>query len=244
MNFIGAPTIISTITTSVRTLWNHIDNGRNIDANKLSVSTVIMLDPLTTILRLSILKYKPEHTKIGVANNKLTFYEPHVYQGISRWWSGDSRKDIQYLYLPLLYFSCIKHGYIESIFTKSKSKDHILNRINEMAIDGLRTLRTIYDQQHHKIDMVTNCIDAYIHLLSVSDDNSEFIKEKFANVQNTIKLTYNEFTNEWNESYIKIILELIDELNNKTSETYSTNIISTIETMLNNMDEIIDKARS
>ena len=75
-----------------------------------------MLDPITTVLRLGILKYKPECTKIGVANNKLTFYEPTVYQGIYRWWSGDSRTDIQYLYLPLLYFSCIHHGYVNSIF--------------------------------------------------------------------------------------------------------------------------------
>lgn len=243
MNYFS-PSIISTLTTSVKTLWNHFDTTKNVDANKISVSTTILLDPLTTVLRLSILKYKPDCTKLGVANNKLTFYEPTIYQGISRWWSGDSRTDIQYLYLPILYFSCIRHGYVSSIFDRSSNKQEVLNRINEMAIEGLKTLRNIYNRQHTKIDMVTNCIDSYIHILSVSDDNSNFIKNKYENVLNTIKLTYTEFSKEWSEKYIKIILELFDELKTRDSTIYSANLINTIENMFNTMDELIDKTRS
>ncbi len=244
MSVFLTPTFITSFTSGIKTVWNHFDGSRNIDANKLSVSTIILLDPLTTILRLGILKYKQDSTKIGVANNKLTFYEPTVYQGIYRWWSGDSRTDIQYLYLPLLYFSCIHHNYVKSIFDECENKEEILNRINSMAIDGLKTLRNIYSQHHHKIDMVTNCIDSYIHLLSVTDDDSGFIKSKYEDVQNTIKLTYKEFSKEWTTSYIKIILDLINELHNKDSTEYRASIVSNIEGMLNTMDGLIDRARS
>lgn len=244
MNPMNVPSILSALSTGAKKMWEQLDN-RAAETNKLSVSTILMLDPITTVIRLGILKYKPESTKIGVIDNKLVFYEPTVYQGISRWWSGDSRMDVQYLYLPVLYFACIKHGYVESVFDDFEDKDIILQKLSDMALEGLKSLRSIYNHQHHKIDAVTNMIDSYIHLLTNKTDNSEFVKEKIDTIQNTIKLTFTEFTKEWKESYIKIILNLIEELDNeKDSDTYNRNIISTVETMLSNMDQEIDKCRS
>jgi len=244
INPISAPSIIYTLTTGVKKMWDQMDN-RNGDANKLSVSSILMLDPLTTILRLGILKYKSDNTKIGVVDNKVVFYEPTIYQGFSRWWAGDSRKDIQYLNLPILYFACIKHGYVESFFDESDDKENIINRISDMALEGLRTLRKIYNHPNHKIDAITTLLDAYIHILTTKSDNSDFVRDKMSELQNTIKLTYAEFTKEWKESFVKIILKLIDELEEDTeSDTYNNNIIGTIDTLLNNMDQQIDKCRS
>ena len=72
----------------------------------------------------------------------------------------------------------------------------------------------------------------------------DLLKSKYDDVQNTIKLTYKEFSKEWTTSYIKIMLDLIDELENKDSIDYRSSIIGNIEGMLNTMDNLIDKSRS
>jgi hypothetical protein len=236
--------MLTTLTANARSILHSLDY-RNFNG-KTSVSTTILLDPITTIFKLSLLKFKPEFTKIGITGNKIAYYEPVMYQGISRWWSGDSRVDIQYLYLPLLYFSCIRHGYVPSVFDAIESKSEILDRMNKMAIDGLQTLRVIYAK--NDINMITNCLDSYIHLLSVNDDKGGFIKNKFDNILNTTKMTYIEFVKEWSVKYISIILNMFDEhdtkhLNMKQNNVYAMSIINTIENMLNTMDDLIDKSR-
>ncbi len=238
------PTVTQTL-SHIKTLWNQIDNYKTSEnSNKISTSSIMLLDPMTTMLRLAILKFKQRSTKIGVANHKLTFYEPVIYQGIVRWWYGDSRIDIQYLYLPILYFACIRHNYVKTHFDEYEEKRQIFDKINILALDGLKILRSIYNQNDTRTDIITNCIDSYIHILSVSNDKSDFIQQKYEDMQNTIRLIYQEFSKEWSERYVQIILNLISELETIRIDTFKTNISVTIESMLNNMDQIIDKIRS
>ena len=67
-----------------------------------------ILDPLTCIIRLGILEFKPIGTKISLNNNKIKYNDPCVIQGALRWSNGDNREDLHNLYYPLL--KCI-HWY-------------------------------------------------------------------------------------------------------------------------------------
>ena len=57
-----------------------------------------ILDPLTCIIRLSILEFKPIGTKISLNNNKIKYNDPSVIQGALRWSNGDNREDLHNLF--------------------------------------------------------------------------------------------------------------------------------------------------
>ena len=44
----------------------------------------VLLEPLTCILRIILLKYKETGTKISIHNNSINYNEPNYYQGFVR----------------------------------------------------------------------------------------------------------------------------------------------------------------
>ena len=54
-----------------------------------------IIDPLTCVVRLALLKYKPHGTKISVKENQISYNEPHLLQGPLRWTFGDCRGERQ-----------------------------------------------------------------------------------------------------------------------------------------------------
>ena len=61
----------------------------------------ILLEPLSSIFRLLLLKYKPVGTKISICNNSIKYNSPGYSQGIMRNINGDAREDLHNLYNPL-----------------------------------------------------------------------------------------------------------------------------------------------
>ena len=62
----------------------------------------LILEPVCCILRIILLSYKPEGTKISIQNNSIQYNDPTFYQGIWRTIYGDNRDDIHNLYAPIL----------------------------------------------------------------------------------------------------------------------------------------------
>jgi len=62
----------------------------------------LILEPFNCILRIILLNYKKEGTKISIQNNSIQYSDPSLYQGIIRSIYGDNRDDIHNLYAPIL----------------------------------------------------------------------------------------------------------------------------------------------
>ena len=62
----------------------------------------LILEPLSCVLKIAILHYKPVGTKISVSNNSIKFHEPSMLQGITRSLGGDSRQDLHNICHPLM----------------------------------------------------------------------------------------------------------------------------------------------
>ena len=60
-----------------------------------------ILDPLSCVIRLAILSFKPSGTKISITRNKISYNEPSILQGTIRWSQGDNRDDLHNIYNPL-----------------------------------------------------------------------------------------------------------------------------------------------
>ena len=57
---------------------------------------------MCSIMRMILLNYKIEGTKISIYNNSISYNEPNYYQGIIRNYNGDTIKDLHNLYNPFM----------------------------------------------------------------------------------------------------------------------------------------------
>merc|ERR1711981_1556014 len=61
-----------------------------------------ILEPLSCLVRLGMIKYKEKGIKISIHDNKISFHDPNFYQGTIRWHSGDNRNDLHNLCNPII----------------------------------------------------------------------------------------------------------------------------------------------
>lgn len=135
-----------------------------------NVNDIQLLEPLSIIIKLAIINFKDELTKIAVTNNKLYIQSPSFYQGIVRYLYGNNREDICFLLKPIL----------RSIEIHKPNTNDDLIYIYELAISGLKKLKKSYK---NIASNVCNSLDLYISILTahlegndLSVDSYEFNK--------------------------------------------------------------------
>jgi hypothetical protein len=199
-----------------------------------------LLDPLTTVIKLSMLQYKSSKTKIRIANNKIAFSEASFFQGINRWMGGDSRSNIHYLYLPILYFCYLKYECQHSTENIPHNFSVVVEIFNKLVIDGLQELKKTYlDSQN---DLVINCLDLYLLMLSSEDEPS--IRQRYDKMNVTTKNTYEEFLKCWRPKNIEIIKELFDELDKENKNAiFVEKTLEMIDSYLDAINHSIDRLR-
>jgi hypothetical protein len=117
---------------------------------KKDTSKQLILEPLSCILKLSLLQYKEVGTKISVTNNSLKFNEPSLFQGFSRSMGGDSRHDLHNICHPLM--KCLEW------YPFSEGVNAFFYR---ECVKGLEILKSSYESN----SIINHTIDHYIGLL-------------------------------------------------------------------------------
>jgi hypothetical protein len=161
-----------------------------------------VVDPLKTIIKLSILSCKPIGTKLAIMDNTIYIQEPGVFQGITRKYFKCRKSDLHYLYNPI-YYAC--RTFMNEEYVKQQPR---IVRLFERAILGLQKLKETYRDcsiiQHslnHYISLVENYTkEFYIPNLFKKDNMSDFYTNEFLNSTN----------DQWNAERIKILLDLIE----------------------------------
>jgi hypothetical protein len=111
-----------------------------------------IIDPLTCVVRLALLKYKPHGTKISVKENQITYNEPCILQGSIRWTFGDCRDDLHNLFNPLkkgLEWFNLNNSEIYGLFN--------------FCVEGLECLKQTYD----KNSIIAHSLDHYISIIEL-----------------------------------------------------------------------------
>ena len=178
-----------------------------------------ILDPLTTVIRLSILSFKHVGTKISINLNKIEYQEPNILQGTFRWSKGDKRSDLHNLCNPL---KICRSKY-------NPTDDERLANIYSKAKIGLKNLQSLYDENS---DSTSHALSHYINILN----GSEF---KIDNEQLEI---YNKFSKVWTDNDIDIINDILIEIEDKLkkNEDFSC-YLNSIDAILNGKDLEIKK---
>src|SRR5687767_13306792 len=131
-----------------------------------SDSPIEFIDPLCTVIKLALLHYKDNGTKISISNNVLNIQDASLLQGFQRWYNHDARDQLYQLKLPIFYFRGIVLGYIA--FDHLQIDNDTLEMINELAIKGLKKMRITYDNDRKSGSLIKNCIDDYIKILTTN----------------------------------------------------------------------------
>jgi|SaaInlStandDraft_1057018.scaffolds.fasta_scaffold68748_2 hypothetical protein len=170
-----------------------------------------ILDPLTTVIRLSILSFKIYGTKISINYNKIEYQEPTLLQGTFRWKNGDKRSDLHNLCNPLKICR-LKY---------SPEDDERIKNIYNKSIEGLGNLKSLYE---HTADSTKHALSHYINILNGEDLNID---------ENQLEI-YNKFNSIWSDKDIDIINDLLIEIENKFNNNQD------IDSYLNSIDAILN----
>lgn len=178
-----------------------------------------ILDPLTTVIRLSILSFKDVGTKISINLNKIEYQEPNILQGTFRWSKGDKRSDLHNLCNPL-----------KICRTKYEpDNDDRISNIYTKAIQGLLNLQTLYDENY---DSTSHALSHYINILNGFEYKID---------QEQLEI-YNKFSKVWTDNDIDIINDILIEIENKSSKNEDfSSYLNSIDAILNGKDIEIKK---
>ncbi len=177
-----------------------------------------ILEPLTCLVRLSIIDFKPLGTKISLNNNRIKYNDPNMLQGALRWSNGDNREDLHNLYNPLIKAT---QWY--------DHEDEQIRNIFKYAVKGLQKLQSSYN----KNTVISHSIQLYIDYLEKYLDGEKLEKEQ--EEESTIS---KELKALWNEREItilnNILLQLEDNRKKNTPELIEeqNTLITTLETIL------------
>lgn len=111
----------------------------------------VIIDPFSCLVKLSLIRYLEEGTKVSIYQNRLNFNAPSYIQGIVRFMYGDNREDLHNILLPIQ--KCVEW------FWNDKNND-IIYMFNN-AVLGLKFLKNSYSTYA----TIQHTLDYYIIIL-------------------------------------------------------------------------------
>lgn len=197
------------------------------DNTKINIKTYI-LDPLSVIIKLAILNNKPIGTKLLIKNNVIYFQEPGPFQSICRMIYNTNKTDLQYLFNPL-HIACI-HFLSKSFVEKTP-------RIKKIFICAQYGLKKLIDT-YKSCSIITLTLNYYYalltnHIQQVFNEHM-FVKDSFTCYYT--QPVCESLNKQWNETKIKIVLDIITFL---IDNEEASNNVKSLETIMNGIDENI-----
>ena len=206
-----------------------------------------ILDPLSCVIRLAILSFKPNGTKISITQNKISYNEPSILQGTIRWTQGDNRDDLHNIFKPLLKAT--------EWYDTNKSE---LQEIFKLAISGLEKLKQAYSNN----STINHSIDRYILILQndTNDTNSSCSSSSSSSrhnsrpSSNSRPITRNSASSSaesnhifeelkllWSPREINIINNLLLEINDLYDKDEPIeHMISSVESIINQKEQSVN----
>ena len=165
-----------------------------------------ILHPMNCMVRLALLQYKSDSTKISVIDNSIYYNQPGLLQGIIRYVNGDKREDIHNIYQPILkaieWYDVSNPLYLD-IFKKC-----IIGF--DRLIDTYSTHSIIHTTLQHYRKLINDAIEE-------KQIEETIDPEKESPLINQLQ----EF---WEEGEIKVVYQLLQLLSNQNNDIYIKNI--------------------
>lgn len=151
-----------------------------------------IIDPISCIIKLSLLNYYPDSTKISIHDNAIIFDEPGFLQGTYRKIYGDGRDDLHNLHNPI------------SKAIQWYSKVENISDLFILTIDGLNKLKKNYPDR----SIVSDALSSYVKL----------IQRGIINKSSKYTQMYENLT-DVEKNYISSLDASVIGINNKSNES-------------------------
>jgi hypothetical protein len=205
-----------------------------------------ILEPISTLIKLAIISFKNDGTKIAISDHSIYVQSPSPFQGTKRWLYGNSREELHQLLKPL--YRCTQ--------LLNPETDTNAKVIYNLAISGLKKLKKSYGGSsstiNHTIDLYisvlqSNLLDKTIYIDSITGGgDSEKVNtdddKTPLDFSISARINFNElFKDVWSDDDIRLVATLFtraEEIKD-TNETEKKNYIKAIENILTAKDTII-----
>ena len=185
----------------------------------------VIIDPFSCLIKLSLLKFLGNGTKISIYQNSIHFNTPSYIQGIIRFMYGDNREHLHNLYLPIQ--KCVEWFWDEK-------NDDIIYMFNN-AVIGLKMLKESYNEYA----TIQHTIDYYI--IIIMQRNSQLISRMGFTTLDIEKITNGMLECESNNSIINSNNIITNATSTATST--STNTSTNTSTSTNTTNNIINNSK-
>ena len=196
-----------------------------------------VLEPFYTIIKIALLNFYPDNTKIAINNNEINTRLPSMYQGILRWSYGEDRSDLKYIEKSILF--ALK------IIDKFNIKN--INSLLFYLYSGLNKLTLCYiedDKYKKKLQQLEMIIKDMYEVNKFEVSNSNYI-------QRINDFDYNKVINFWKKKEIDYInhnflcieklYKLDKEINLENKKDLREYYITIIKKILNIKNELFIK---
>lgn len=210
---------------------NYLTGKQNLmpDDNNTNLHLFI-LDPLSVIIKLTIISNKPIGTKLRIADNVIYLQEPGPFQALCRYVLKSNKTDIHYLYNPI-EIACNKYLTKTIIQQHPKIKD-----LFKCAQNGIIKLIETYKS----CSVMRICLNYYLSLITnyLDEKNNDSLFRKdgmspFYTSENLDKLS-----KIWTQDKINVVLNLTTFLSGDSSA--ETNVKS-LETIMDGIDKQVNQ---
>ncbi len=190
----------------------------------------IILEPISCIIKLILMIYKEEGTKISILNNAIDFYEPSHLQGFLRNINGDTREDLHNIYQPLL--KCIEwyppheNNIYQYFYTKCK--------------EGIQKLLLSYDKE----TTISHTLELYCRTLTSALNGKEIDNEGNNEEDKKDSPLLDKLKSFWEKKELELLykqLQIIEHSNGDEKKTYIENVINTISMKEKKLYNLIQK---
>ena len=131
----------------------------NIISKKMESYNLKIIEPFYTIIRVCLLNFYPDNTKLSISNNQILNRLPTMYQGILRWSYGETRLDLDTIEKSILTGLLIIH--------KFKYKSNIKNILYYLYC-GINKLTLCYIEDS-KYKLKLQHLEKYVKQLYTTD---------------------------------------------------------------------------
>lgn len=218
---------------------NYLRQLKNSDE---SLSNLQLLEPFSVILKLAIISFKEEYTKIAIYDNNMFIQTPSFYQGIIRYIYGNNREDICFLLKPIK----------RALELYDPLKDNKIKYIFERAAKGLSKLKKSYNSTSstvcHSLDLYISIINSHLNGETILVES--YLENKTApelNLSvNTLVNLEKIFSDIWTESDITLLYSMFKTAseNPEIERTYIKSIHNLIKSKLPEINKRIKKTKN
>ena len=141
-----------------------------------------ILEPLQTMIQLSILSVLPVNTKVSISNNNVYLQEPDISQSIIRWYQDDKFHDLFYIFNSCKLFSKF---YKQKLSKITNENNNLFQLLISMSLKGIDILIQTYSSK--KNNHITELLKLYKFILSDRIEENKFEEKDIDSV--FIKIT-------------------------------------------------------